>query len=125
LIYPPHECKGVEIFATNGSAVANVEIYPLKSIWKKSGSELDIKKQPVKKNDIDIQLTGKTLRITTPYKGEASVKIYNMLGYLLSDFGKQSTDEYSLSLLPQGIYIVSVKTPFASKSRKIILNDKT
>jgi hypothetical protein len=124
LIYPPIDCKGVEVFSNNGSAVANIEIYPLKSIWKKSGSGLGINEQPVKKNGIDIQLTGKTLRVFTLYRSETNVKIYNILGNLLKDFGTQRKDEYSLSFLLPGIYIVSVKTPGESKSRKIILNDK-
>ena len=125
LIYPPSDCDGVEVFATNGSTVANVEIYPLKSIWKESGSEMGIEnQQQEKKNNIDIQLTGKTLRIISPYQGEINVRIYDLLGKLQADFGQQLKDEYSLSFLHQGIYVVSVGTPVGVKNQKIIINDK-
>jgi alpha-L-arabinofuranosidase len=70
---------------------------------------------------IDVLIQGKVLRVVTPFSGTTSVRIYDISGLLLKDFDKQPENEYSLSSLAQGIYIVSAKTAFDSINRKIIL----
>jgi sucrose-6-phosphate hydrolase SacC (GH32 family) len=73
------------------------------------------------KNTITILQTGKTLRIVTPSADTNHVRIYDVSGKLLMDFGLRQQNEYSLSSLEQGVYIVSVKTASDSINRKIRL----
>jgi len=121
LIYPAPDCDGLEVFST-GEATLNTQIFPMRSIWNNTGDNTGIGDVKIKKNDIDIQLTGKTLRINTLYQGETNVRIYDLLGKLQEDFGQQRKNEYPLSFLHHGVYIVSVKTPVGSKNQKIVLN---
>jgi sucrose-6-phosphate hydrolase SacC (GH32 family) len=72
-------------------------------------------------NLIRIVQAGKTLRITTPSPDAMNVRIYDLSGKVMMDFGRQRRNEYSLSSLAQGIYIVSVNTAHESKRQKIVV----
>jgi hypothetical protein len=53
-----------------------------------------------------------------------NVKIYDVSGKILKDFGMRRQSEYSLSSLEQGVYIVSVVTMGHASllgNRKIVL----
>jgi arylsulfatase A-like enzyme/sucrose-6-phosphate hydrolase SacC (GH32 family) len=75
-------------------------------------------------NNISILQTGKTLRVVTPSSDTNQVRIYDVSGKLMKDFGMCRQSEYSLSSLEQGVYIVSVITGGSASltgNRKIIL----
>ncbi|MDR1683186.1 MAG: T9SS type A sorting domain-containing protein, partial [Candidatus Symbiothrix sp.] len=61
-------------------------------------------------SDIQIIQAGKKLQVNAPSSEAVSVKIYDISGKLLKDFGERQQNEYSLSPLEQGVYIVSVIT---------------
>jgi hypothetical protein len=75
-------------------------------------------------NNIKILQTGKTLRVVAPGSDTMNVKIYDVSGKMLVDFGLRRQSEYSLASLEQGVYIVSVVTggnaPLLG-NRKIVL----
>jgi hypothetical protein len=72
-------------------------------------------------NRLQVVQAGKMLRIITPSPRATHVRIYDVSGKLLQDFGRQPKNEYSLAALSQGIYIVSAKTASDSVNRKIRL----
>lgn len=78
-------------------------------------------KNPVLDNNIIIVQTGKLLRIETPNQEKLSVKVFDMAGALLKDFGLQNRNEFQLNSLNRGIYVVSVKTSNGALNRKIYL----
>ncbi|MHB9056799.1 MAG: GH32 C-terminal domain-containing protein, partial [Paludibacteraceae bacterium] len=88
-------------------------------------NELDIlqKVDNLKANhsNINIVQTGKKLRIITLSPVALDVRVFDTLGNLIKDFGKKHEDEYSLSFLNKGIYIVSVQTSKGSENKKICL----
>jgi sucrose-6-phosphate hydrolase SacC (GH32 family) len=75
-------------------------------------------------DNIKILQTGKTLRVVAPDSDTMNVKIYDVSGKMLKDFGMRRQSEYSLASLEQGVYIVSVVTggnaPLLG-NRKIVL----
>jgi sucrose-6-phosphate hydrolase SacC (GH32 family) len=75
----------------------------------------------VKKSDIEIMQFGETVKVIAPLSATVNLKIFDLTGKLLKDFGKKQQTEYSLSFLDQGIYLALVKTDFGTASRKINL----
>ncbi|MFV0390908.1 MAG: GH32 C-terminal domain-containing protein [Paludibacteraceae bacterium] len=94
-------------------------------LLKKGENELDI---PMDLNDIqaynngiDIIQTGKILRIKTANPTKVGVKIFDIAGKMQKDFGFQQKNEFFLSSLSKGVYIVSVTTQEGSLNQKIQL----
>jgi hypothetical protein len=73
------------------------------------------------KDDLRIVQSGSTVRIITSLPGAINLKLFDLTGRLLKDFGRQQRNEYSLSGLNRGIYIVSVNVDNHSKKQKIII----
>ena len=119
LIYPAAGCDGLEVFST-GNATVNAQIYPMKSIWKADTFD-NIPAIQLKKNDIKIVQFGKSVKIFAPSSEFVNLKIFDMTGKLLRDFGKQQKDSYSLDFLNNGLYLAWVNTGFGTVSCKVIL----
>ena len=116
LIYPAAGCDGLEVFST-GNATVNAKIYPLHSIWDNTTTAIN----NIKKNDIRIVQSGKYVTIIAPSSEFINLKIFDITGKLLMDFGRQKQNIYSLDFLKNGVYITLVNSNFGTESCKIIL----
>ena len=116
LIYPADGCDGLDVFST-GNATVNAKIYPLHSIWSDTGTSIS----NIKKDDFRIVQSGKYLKFISQHTGDVNLKIFDITGKLLKDFGKKQQDIYSLEFLNNGVYIVLVNTNLGMVSSKIIL----
>jgi hypothetical protein len=74
------------------------------------------------KNRIQILQYGKTLKVISTQGESPEVRIYDLAGRLIQNFGKQQHSNYLLPALSPGCYIVAAKTANESANQKIILN---
>ncbi len=79
-----------------------------------------VKDVQLKKNELNLVQCGKTLKVLASYPG-VNLKIFDLQGKLLKDFGKQNCNEYMLDFLPNGIYLVSVNTSYGLINKTIRL----
>jgi arylsulfatase A-like enzyme/sucrose-6-phosphate hydrolase SacC (GH32 family) len=80
-----------------------------------------IRSVPAEESGLQIVQDGNTLRIVAPSPGAVSLKLFDVTGKLLKDFGKQQREEYLLPSLAQGVYIASARGGNEYASRKIVV----
>jgi len=119
LIYPAAGCDGLDVFST-GDATVNAQIFPLRSIWNNS-ENTGINNASMKESDMRIVQFGKYVKIVASSSESVNLKIFDITGKLIKDFGKQQQDTYSLNFLNNGIYIAVANTRLGMISNKIIL----
>ena len=117
LIYPATGCNGLEVFST-GNVTVNALIYPLRSIWNDS-DDTGINDVKAKKNDIRIVQSGKHVKIISPSSDLVNLKIFDMTGQLVKDFGKHQQNIYSLEFLNSGVYLAVANSAIGTASCKI------
>lgn len=71
--------------------------------------------------DIQIYQSGNQLKINSSYDEITNLKIFNLSGMLVKDFGKQKDNIFTLNFLSEGVYLASIHTHKGAISKKIIL----
>ncbi|MEA4975627.1 MAG: GH32 C-terminal domain-containing protein [Paludibacter sp.] len=75
----------------------------------------------VKKKDIHIIQKSHIIQVITPFPEMVNLKIFDLTGQLITDFGKKQQNTYSLEFLKKGVYIASVNANSGSINSKIRL----
>ncbi|MDR0811870.1 MAG: T9SS type A sorting domain-containing protein, partial [Paludibacter sp.] len=78
-------------------------------------------KNPTLKKNISLVQNGKTLKVIAPQQSVICLKIFDLNGKLISDFGSQTATDYPLDFLQSGVYLAMVKTDSGVVSGKIKL----
>jgi hypothetical protein len=75
----------------------------------------------VKKNELEIVQTGNMVKIVMPAPEAVTLKIFDLTGKLIKDFGHQLQYTFSLEFLNKGVYLAQANTGYGTVSSKISL----
>lgn len=80
-----------------------------------------VKEVSVKKNDLKIVQTGSLVKIVMPAPEAVTLKIFDLTGKLIKDFGHQLQYTFSLEFLSKGVYLAQANTNYGTVISKISL----
>ena len=120
LIFPDPTSEGMEFFVEGSPVKANINVYPLKSIWREDGSSSSCQ---IKSNTELAAMYSNANGLNIDLRDEVdnlNVTIYDVEGRLI--MSDQITGKYSRIPLKQGLYIVKLSNNEKAETKKIVIN---